>query len=46
MSNKFVGKDGSDRYGEHYIRVNNFQILETKASAEARRAQASAEEAK
>ena len=40
QGNKFVGKDGSDRYGEHYIRVNNFQILETKASAEARRAQA------
>ena len=39
QGNKFVGKDGSDRYGEHYIRVNNFQILETKASAEARRAQ-------
>ena len=32
--------------GNHYIRVNNFQILETKASAEARRAQAPAEEAK
>ena len=46
QGNKFVGKDGSDRYGEHYIRVNNFQILETKASAEARRAQAPAEEAK
>ena len=43
QGNKFVGKDGSDRYGEHYIRVNNFQILETKASAEARRAQASAQ---
>ena len=40
QGNKFVGKDGSDRYGEHYIRVNNFQILETKATAEARRAQA------
>ena len=40
QGNKFVGKDGSDRYGEHYVRVNNFQILETKASAEARRAQA------
>ena len=40
QGNKFVGKDGSDRYAEHYIRVNNFQILETKASAEARRAQA------
>ena len=40
QGNKFVGKDGSDRYGEHYIRVSNFQILETKASAEARRAQA------
>ena len=40
QGNKFVGKDGSDRYGEHYIRVNNFQILETKASAEARRTQA------
>ena len=38
QGNKFVGKDGSDRYGEHYIRVNNFQILETKATAEARRA--------
>ena len=46
QGNKFVGKDGSDRYGEHYIRVNNFQILETKATAEARRAQASAQEAK
>ena len=46
QGNKFVGKDGSDRYGEHYIRVNNFQILETKATAEARRAQASAGEAK
>ena len=43
QGNKFVGKDGSDRYGEHYIRVNNFQILETKATAEARRAQASAQ---
>ena len=40
QGNKFVGKDGSDRYGEHYIRVNNFQILETKATAEARRANA------
>ena len=40
QGNKFVGKDGSDRYAEHYIRVNNFQILETKASAEARRANA------
>ena len=46
QGNKFVGKDGSDRYGEHYIRVNNFQILETKATAEARRTQASAQEAK
>ena len=45
QGNKFVGKDGSDRYGEHYIRVNNFQILETKASAEARRAQAAKTEA-
>ena len=40
QGNKFVGKDGSDRYGEHYIRINNFQILETKATAEARRANA------
>ena len=31
------------KQGEHYIRVNNFQILETKATAEARRAQASAQ---
>ena len=46
QGNKFVGKDGADHYAEHYIRVNNFQILETKASAEARRAQAPAEEAK
>ena len=40
QGNKFTDKNGVDRYGENYIRVTNFQILESKATADARRAQA------